>query len=132
MAINKLWRNVLRIILGFFGLNAFTACYGMAPYASQYVSVWGKVVDEKDVPVKGIKVSGDNEKEARSETSEQGEFGYNFFCDADDVPQTLTLKFTDPDGPENGGEFEEKIVSVNLKEQAAKSEPMVVKLSLKK
>lgn len=131
MALNKLWRNVLRIMLGFFGLNVFTACYGIAPY-SPHVSVWGKVVDGRDEPVQGIKVSGINDKEARSETSEQGEFGYGFFCDADEVPQTLTLKFTDPDGPANGGEFEEKIVSVNLKEQAARPEPMVVKLSLKK
>lgn len=127
----NIWRNVLRILLGFFGLNAFTACYGVASY-SPYVSIWGKVVDENDVPIKGIRVSGEKEMEIRSHTSEQGEFGYQFFCAAENVPQTLTFKFTDPDGPENGGSFEEKTVSVNLKEQAAKPEPMVVKLSLKK
>ena len=131
MAMKNIWRNVLRILLGFFGLNAFTACYGVASY-SPYVSIWGKVVDENDVPVKGIKVSGVNDMEAWSETSEQGEFGHGFFCDADEVPQTLTFKFTDPDGPDNGGEFEDKTVTVNLKEQASQPEPMVVKLSHKK
>lgn len=128
---NKLWRRVLRIMLGFFGLNTFTACYGIASY-SPYISVWGKVVDGRDEPVQGIKVSGENGKGNEFVTSEKGEFGYYSHCKADEVPQTLTLKFTDPDGPANGGEFEEKIVSVNLKEQAAKPEPMVVKLSLKK
>lgn len=122
---------MLRVLLGLFGLNVFTACYGVAPY-SPYVSVWGKVVDERDEPVQGIEVSGEKGEQIKSVTSEQGRFGYQFFCKADEVPQTLTLKFTDPDGPENGGSFEEKIVSVNLKEQAAKPEPMAVKLSLKK
>lgn len=128
---NKLWRKVLRVMLGFFGLNVFAACYGTVPY-SPHVSVWGKVVDERDEPVRGIKVSFEKDKAATSVTSEQGDFGCYFYCEADEVPQTLTLKFTDPDGPENGGSFEEKTVSVNLKEQAAKSEPMVVKLSFKK
>lgn len=127
----NIWRNVLRILLGFFGLNAFTACYGVASY-SPYVSIWGKVVDENDVPIKGIRVSGEKEMEIRSHTSEQGEFGYQFFCAAENVPQTLTFKFTDPDGPDNGGEFEDKTVTVNLKEQASQPEPLVVKLSHKK
>ena len=127
----NIWRNVLRILLGFFGLNAFTACYGVASY-SPYVSIWGKVVDENDVPIKGIRVSGEKEMEIRSHTSEQGEFGYQFFCAAENVPQTLTFKFTDPDGLDNGGEFEDKTVTVNLKEQASQPEPMVVKLSHKK
>lgn len=132
MDIKKLWRNILRILLAFFGLNVFTACYGPAPY-SPHISIWGKVVNEEDKPVCGIKISeADDEDSSCGTTSEDGFFEYSTFYYGEEVPQEMTLKFSDIDGPDNGGEFEDKVVTVNLVEQARESEPMVVKLSLKK
>ena len=133
MAIKTFSKNVLRTLLALFGLNVFTACYGPAPCVPS-VAVWGKVVDENEAPVQGIKITEENEKnESLLTSTEKGEFEYSLFCrDEDNIPETLTLIFTDIDGPENGGEFEEKVVFVDLKEQASKPEPMVVKLSLKK
>ena len=131
MKIKDLWNSVLRILLAFFGLNVFTACYGPASYMP-YVSVNGKVVDETDNPVCGIKVTSDIEGRDGSNTDSEGRFGTFFSCDAKSVPETITYNFTDPDGPDNGGEFEDKTVVVNLKEQAAQSEPLVVRLTLKK
>ena len=131
MAINRLWSNVLRSLLALFGLNVFTACYGPAPY-SPYVSVWGKVVDEQDRPVSGIEVSCTDNPSSPRQTSTDGFFEYSVGCSAENVPQKLTLKFTDVDGPDNGGEFEEKTVTVILEDQAREPEPMVIRLNLKK
>lgn len=130
MAIKKLWNNALRLLLALFGLNLFTACYGPAPYAP-YFSLTGKVVDENDKAVEGISFSAVGE-EHNGKTGSDGSFFYSRGCDAASVPETLTLKFVDTDGPDNGGEFEDKTVTVNLKEQAEKPEPMVVKMSLRK
>lgn len=130
MKINKLWNSVLRVLLALFGLNVFTACYGPAPY-SPYLQLKGKVVDGSDKPIGGIKVTVDKESDADMKTAEDGQFFYTKFCDAYSVPETLTLRFTDIDGPDNGGEFDEKTVTVNFKEQASKPEPMVVKMNIK-
>lgn len=130
MAVKKIWNSALRMLLALFGMNLFTACYGPAPYAP-YLSLTGKVVDGNDKPIEGIRystVDGD----FSNKTADDGSFYYARICDAESVPETLTLKFVDIDGPDNGGEFEEKTVTVNLKEQASKPEPMVVILSLKK
>lgn len=130
MAIKKLWNNALRMLLALFGLNLFTACYGPAPYAS-FVSLKGKVESEDGNPIANISVCSEGEEFYRTNAGD-GSFSYFKGCDASSVPETITLKFVDTDGPDNGGEFEEKTVTVNLMEQALEPEPMVVKMSLKK
>lgn len=130
MGTKKIWNNVLRMLLAMFGLNLFTACYGPAPYVP-HMSLTGKVESEDGKPIANIRYSCAGEEVDRR-TSSDGEFFYSRSCDASSVPETITLKFVDTDGPDNGGEFEEKTVTVNLKEQASKPMPMVVKMSLKK
>ena len=131
MTIKKLWNNALRMLLALFGLNLFTACYGPAPYDSFMLSLTGKVESEDGNPIANISVSSEGAEFYRTNAGD-GSFHYSRGCDASSVPETITLRFVDTDGPDNGGEFEEKTVTVNLKEQASKPEPMVVKMSLKK
>ena len=130
MAIKKLWNNALRMLLALFGLNLFTACYGPAPYAS-FVSLKGKGVGEDGNPIANISVCSEGEEFYRTNPGD-GSFSYFMGCNVSSVPETITLRFVDTDGPDNGGEFEEKTVTVNLMEQASMPEPMVVKMSLKK
>ena len=131
MGTKKIWNNVLRMLLAMFGLNLFTACYGPAPYDSSMLSLTGKVESDEGKPIGNISVFPEG-KDFAITTESDGVFFYSRSCDASSVPETITLKFVDTDGPDNGGEFEEKTVTVNLKEQASKPEPMVVKMSLKK
>ena len=132
MAIKKLWNNALRMLLALLGMNLFIACHGIMMYSPRMV-LTGKVESEDGKPIANISFSSEGDGSSKSgTTATDGVFFYSRACDECSVPETVTLKFVDTDGPDNGGEFEEKTVTVNLKEQAMKPEPMVVKMSLKK
>lgn len=129
MNINKLWGNLLRSLLALFGLNVFTACYGPAVSEGPYIGIKGKVTDEQEVPVKGIRITSADDKYPYGLSNEDGNFNCYIFCSYNAVPETVTLKFTDIDGDDNGGKFKEKIVTIDLQEQLIASEPIIVEMS---
>ncbi|MCQ2166782.1 MAG: hypothetical protein MJY49_05080 [Bacteroidales bacterium] len=129
MNFQKLWGNVLRSLLALFGLNVFTACYGPA-VSSPYLGIKGKVTDEMKVPVSGIQVTSVDIGSSSGESDVNGNFNCQVFCSYDAIPETVTLKFTDTDGKDNGGKFEEKIVTVDIQKQLTAPEPIVVEMSL--
>lgn len=81
--------------------------YG-TPYFDYKVK--GKVTDKEGAPVKGIEVGS---QDAGPVTS--GSDGSYELSGREWSGQT-TLTFTDIDGPENGGEFAEKVVTVEFTE----------------
>lgn len=129
MNFQKLWGNVLRSLLALFGLNVFTACYGPA-VSNPYLGIKGKVTDEMKVPVSGIQVTSVDIGSSSGESDVNGNFNCQVFCSYDAIPETVTLKFTDTDGKDNGGKFEEKIVTVDIQKQLTAPEPIVVEMSL--
>lgn len=127
MATRKLTDNILRGLLALFGMGTFTACYGPAPYSPE-VWIEGKVASESGAPIRDIEITSDA-YESKTASSSDGSFNYVIFDMApDEVPETVTLKFTDVDGPENGGEFQETAVTVDLQKQKMASDKIVVKM----
>lgn len=129
MGIKKLWGNILRSLLALFGMNVFTACYGPAVSEGPYIGITGKVTDEQEVPVKGIRITSADDKYPYGLSNEDGNFNCYIFCSYNAVPEIVTLKFTDTDGDDNGGKFKEKIVTIDLQEQLIASEPIIVEMS---
>lgn len=82
--------------------------YG-SPHADYRVS--GKVTDSAGVPIPGIEVS-----QWEGYTAAVTDADGNYLVDEADFWSFPSLTFTDPDGPENGGEFEEKTVPVEFTE----------------
>lgn len=130
MNFKKLWGNLLRSLLALFGLNVFTACYGPAVSEGPYVGIKGRVTDELEVPVKGIRITTADGKYPHGESDVNGNFNCRIFCSYDATPETVTLKFTDMDGDDNGGKFQEKFVTIDVQEQLNAPEPIVVEMSL--
>jgi hypothetical protein len=81
------------------------ACYGVME--ADYNPEWGasgRVVDEDENPIPGIKVSlGDSE----DITDSKGRFYLH-------SSESGTLIFTDVDGEENGGEFESRHINLRV------------------
>ena len=101
--------NVLKIALGVVGLNTFTACYGPAMPAPEVtrLSLSGKVVNEKGLPVSGIKIS--RLGNVYAETDGDGLFEFPVYRLEGERIDTLHFTFRDPDG-EADGSFRDKVV----------------------
>lgn len=127
MTIRKLTDNILRGLLAIFGLGTFTACYGPAPYSPE-VWIEGTVVSESGAPIRNIEITSDA-YDGKTSSASDGIFYYGIIgCAPDDVPETVTLTFTDKDGPENGGDFQEQSVTVDIQKQKQASDKIVVKM----
>lgn len=102
------WTKFLNWILATLGFAAATACqpkpaplmYGQ-PFMSYEVS--GKVVDEEMNPIEGIQVVG-----VERDTTFTAADG-SFFVSSKDWDDNPVALFKDIDGPENGGEFKDKV-----------------------
>lgn len=81
-------------------------------YGTPYIDykIKGKVTDKEGNPVKGIEVSGNNDKPTA--TGDDGTYELS----GQHYSRNLGITFTDTDGPENGGEFAEKEVTVEFTE----------------
>lgn len=81
-------------------------------YGTPYIDyrIKGKVTDKDGNPIKGIQVSGDHNKPTA--TDSDGSYELN----GRGWPQKTELTFTDIDGPENGGEFAEKLIEIKFTE----------------
>lgn len=103
--------NILLMILaalGFAGCGA-TSCqvdmYGVPrSYDGQ---LKGKVTDKSGNPIKGIEVTSMGKK---ATTATDGSYDIKGETYGDAVP----IRFLDIDGPENGGEFAERVVKIEL------------------
>lgn len=124
----KLLSNSFRWILALLGIGAVSCdregnflrpgrggdvvCMYGVPTAEYCVK--GRVVDELQKPLKDISVTHSGVEEAV--TSEDGSFSVNIssFSFGKEKSDTLVLNFHDVDGPDNGGSFEDKSVTVNF------------------
>lgn len=99
MNYKEIKRNVIRALIAFAGLNVFTACYG-TPYDNYAPSfpVTGTVVDDKDNPVAGIRVSCD--AGVIDTTGVDGRFGNVLTVNR--PTSEISIYFADIDGAENG------------------------------
>ena len=111
--ITRIFNHIL-VILGFastVSCGPDIVCMYGTPTMDFEVS--GKAVNEDSAPVAGIKVScyTDSRPDAPSViTAEDGSFNIS------GTAINAVLKFEDIDGPENGGEFEEKIEIINVEQ----------------
>lgn len=107
----KVLRKIITSILGFFGIMAFTSCYGMP---ANYALLCGQVTGDNDgnpktsaVPVAGIKVSVKDSagREVASTTTDADGY-YGMEIDKPSLEElrgdTLTFIFEDIDDEENG------------------------------
>ena len=106
------WRLLLRRILIVCSFGALAAAefgcgddYGVPGVPSTGGSVRAAGTEE---PIPGIWVSIP-EKKAVTTTDEYGEFNFEF-----DLNRATLLLLKDIDGPENGGEFRDKTVTINV------------------
>lgn len=100
-------KNICLSLLGFSAAPILTACYGM-PYEEgtpYFNSIEGFVVDTQMQPIENIEVVC-NAK--RTLTDEDGHFS----IELNGLYSQIDLMANDIDGPENGGEFVGKTVSV--------------------
>ena len=109
--ITKVFNHIL-VILGFAGtVSCEPEVICMYGVPTMDFEVSGKVVNKDSAPVAGIKVScyTDTSPDAPSAiTAEDGSFNIS------GTAINAVLKFEDIDGPENGGEFEEKIEEIKV------------------
>ena len=121
-----------RWALPFFGVSAVVSCdnvfntpdmYGtqVAEYGvpvMEYV-VKGKVMDSEFNPIENIAVRLEgSDGYVATRTSSEG----SFLCEGvvtNPVIEELVFRFIDTDGSDNGGEFQEKVVSVPLSENGS-------------
>lgn len=126
----EMFLNICRVLLGFLGISAVSACgkgelpapeYGsmMAEYGTPYADyvVSGKVTDEHGEPLKGIAVTAPDEwPKDTVYTAEDGryELGGVFFPDDE-----IMVKYFDVDEEENGGWFKDQQLKVALEKQSS-------------
>ena len=111
-----------------------TSCMAMEPgiMSTDTISISGIVTDDAGKPINHIKVTLEWDAPSFSPldvyTSTNGEF----YADLDfhylRYPTTVSIGLSDPDGPENGGEFAAKTDAITIHE-AGPLEPITYRLS---
>lgn len=111
-------KNICLSILGFSAAPILTACYGMPydEYNPQFQSVEGWVVNEKNEPIKNIKVSVNSANEIfDTRTDAEGYFAIALPY----ATYKANLTATDTDGADNGGEFADKTATISAENFSA-------------
>lgn len=111
-----------------------TSCMAMEPriMSTDTISISGIVTDDAGKPINHIKVTLEWDAPSFSPldvyTSTNGEF----YADLDfhylRYPTTVSIGLSDPDGPENGGEFAAKTDAITIHE-AGPLEPITYRLT---
>ena len=111
-----------------------TSCMAMEPgiMSTDTISISGVVTDDAGNPINHIKVTLEWDAPSFSPldvyTSTNGEF----YADLDfhylRYPTTVSIGLSDPDGPENGGEFAAKTDAITIHE-AGPLEPITYQLT---
>ncbi len=107
------------LLLSLLGLA--TACGGdqheeempLPEYGCPHIrfQVKGRVTDPAGNPVEAIRITTGTASEVH--TSATGEY----LVEGETFPYSVELRFTDTDGPANGGSFAEKVVTVDFSEE---------------
>ena len=123
------YRKLLRIIFGCFSFTAiafvFQACYGMKQDRFYDIKLTGTVKSNTtNLPIKGIKVSVNDERYNHGFTDENGKFdfytrvpNFDYYSPGDSLeviytPDSVRVHFLDVDGIENG-EFADKTIIID-------------------
>jgi len=95
------FKRISATVLGFFGIGALTACYGVEPNAYQENEnlVYGNITDSQGKAVQGIKVYQNTAPENFVTTDSNGYYELNIGEDASEIH---IIYFEDVDGQENG------------------------------
>lgn len=113
----------ISIILGIMSLWLLTSCMAMEPgvMETDTINLNGLVTDEADNPINHIKVTLEWDDKSFSPlvvyTSTSGEFHADLDFYYLHYPTTVSIELSDPDGPENGGEFETKTDEIRIFEE---------------
>ena len=124
----------ISVILSVISLWIMSSCMGMDPeiMGTETISLNGIVIEDEGNPINHIRVTLKWNDTAFSPlvvyTSTKGEF----YADLDfyhlRYPTTVSIGLSDPDGPENGGEFAAKTDAITIHE-AGPLEPITYRLT---
>ena len=111
-----------------------TSCMAMEPgiMSTDTISISGVVTDDAGNPINHIKVTLEWDEALFSPLSVYTSTNGEFYADLDfynlRYPTTVMIGLSDPDGPENGGEFAAKTDAITIHE-AGPLEPITYQLT---
>ena len=121
-------------ILGIMSLWFLTSCMAMDSgiMRTDTINLNGIVTDDEGNPINHIRITLEWDDQAFSPltvyTSTDGEFSANLDYYYLRYPTTVLIEISDPDGPENGGEFSAKTDAITIHE-AGTLEPITCQLT---
>ena len=124
----------ISIILSIMSLWLLTSCMAMEPgiMSTDTISISGIVTDDAGNPINHIKVTLEWDEASFSPLSVYTSTNGEFYADLDfhylRYPTTVSIGLSDPDGPENGGEFAAKRDAITIHE-AGPLEPITYRLT---
>ena len=124
----------ISIILSIMSLWLLTSCMAMEPgiMSTDTISISGIVTDDAGNPINHIRITLEWDDQAFSPltvyTSTDGEFSADLDYYYLRYPTTVMIGLSDPDGPENGGEFAAKTDAITIHE-AGPLEPITYQLT---
>ena len=124
----------ISIILSIMSLWLLTSCMAMEPgiMSTDTISISGIVTDDAGNPINHIRITLEWEDRAFSPLTVYTSTNGEFYADLDfyylRYPTTVLIGLSDPDGPENGGEFAAKTDAITIHE-AGPLEPITYQLT---
>ena len=110
----------ISIISGIVSLWLITSCMAMDPgiMVTDTINLNGTVTDDEGNPINHIRITLEWEERAFSPLTVYTSTNGEFYADLDfyylRYPTTVMIGLSDPDGPENGGEFAAKTDAITI------------------
>ena len=124
----------ISIISGIVSLWLITSCMAMDPgiMVTDTINLNGTVTDDEGNPINHIRITLEWEERAFSPLTVYTSTNGEFYADLDfynlRYPTTVMIGLSDPDGPENGGEFAAKTDAITIHE-AGPPKPITSRLT---
>ena len=124
----------ISIISGIVSLWLITSCMAMDPgiMVTDTINLNGTVTDDEGNPINHIRITLEWEERAFSPLTVYTSTNGEFYADLDfynlRYPTTVMIGLSDPDGPENGGEFAAKTDAITIHE-AGPLKPITYRLT---
>ena len=124
----------ISIISGIVSLWLITSCMAMDPgiMVTDTINLNGTVTDDEGNPINHIRITLEWEDRAFSPLTVYTSTNGEFYADLDfyylRYPTTVMIGLSDPDGPENGGEFAAKTYAITIHE-AGPLKPITCRLT---
>ena len=124
----------ISIISGIVSLWLITSCMAMDPgiMVTATIILNGTVTDDEGNPINHIRITLEWEERAFSPLTVYTSTNGEFYADLDfynlRYPTTVMIGLSDPDGPENGGEFAAKTDAITIHE-AGPLKPITYRLT---